>query len=287
MLAQRKKEIYDICIEFDIIIVEDDPYYFLQEGPYTLPSERSGKSKDMAFSHSDEEYIASLAPSFLSFDYQGRVIRLDTFSKTIAPGSRLGWLTCNPLFAERIERLAETSTAAPCGFAQSFVTAVLLEWQSKGYLRWLKGLGAEYTRRRNFFLDCLVENFHLEPGLTSKGGFKGFNVYFASINKEKGHIQGPIFSFIPPTSGMFVWIQFHFDSHPNVTEVEEKSLERRLWIALADAGVLFGPGEIFAADLSQGEVDYGHFRISFSNAEYSDLRKAVDIFTRVVKDFFA
>jgi hypothetical protein len=27
-----------------------------------------------------------------------------------------------------------------------------------------------------------------------------------------------------------------------VTEVEEKSLEQRLWLALADAGVLFGPG---------------------------------------------
>ena len=37
-------------------------------------------------------------------------------------------------------------------------------------------------------------------------------------------------------------LQFHFDSHPDVTEVEEKSLEQRLWIALAEAGVLFGPG---------------------------------------------
>jgi len=183
--------------------------------------------------------------------------------------------------------MAESSTAAPCGFAQAFVTAVLLEWQPKGYLRWLKGLGAEYTRRRNFFLDCLVENFHLEPGLSSKGGFKGFDVYLASISKEKGHIQGPVFSFVPPTSGMFVWLQFHFESHPNVTEVEEKSLEQRLWIELAEAGVLFGPGEIFAADPSQRGVENGHFRISFSDAEYSNLKKAVDIFTRVVKDFFS
>ena len=53
----------------DIIIVEDDPYYFLQEGPYTLPSERSGKSENWAFNDSDEEYIASLAPSFLSYVY--------------------------------------------------------------------------------------------------------------------------------------------------------------------------------------------------------------------------
>ena len=55
----------DCCA--DIIIVEDDPYYFLQEGPYTLPSERSGKSEDLALGDSDEEYIASLAPSFLSY----------------------------------------------------------------------------------------------------------------------------------------------------------------------------------------------------------------------------
>ena len=80
--------------------MEDDPYYFLQEGPYTPPSERSGKSEDSVLDDSDdsEKYIASLAPSFLScvyfelshlyliflklrFDYQGRVIRLDTFSK--------------------------------------------------------------------------------------------------------------------------------------------------------------------------------------------------------------
>jgi aromatic amino acid aminotransferase I len=81
---QRKKEIYDICVEFgasnpivrlrfpheehykkpDIIIVEDDPYYFLQEGPYILPYQRPsvlGGSEP-----SDEEYLGSLAPSFLA-----------------------------------------------------------------------------------------------------------------------------------------------------------------------------------------------------------------------------
>jgi len=77
-----------------------------------------------------------------SFDYQGRVIRLDTFSKvtgricvltfgwlertfyqTIAPGSRLGFFTCNGVFAERLERQGETSTQAPCGFGQVSIVA--------------------------------------------------------------------------------------------------------------------------------------------------------------------
>ena len=64
---QLTEDCTNCCI--DIIIVEDDPYYFLQEGPYTLPSERSGKSNELVFNDSDEEYIASLAPSFLSYVY--------------------------------------------------------------------------------------------------------------------------------------------------------------------------------------------------------------------------
>ena len=39
-------------------------------------------------------------------------------TQTIAPGSRLGFFTCNPRFAERLERAGETSTQAPCGFGQ-------------------------------------------------------------------------------------------------------------------------------------------------------------------------
>ena len=137
MGATRKKEIYNICVEYglfafikcwskrcnetdylsDILIVEDDPYYFLQQGPYVPPQERK-KTKASNISDDETAYIASLAPSYLKFDYQGRVVRLDTFSKTIAPGSRLGWFTCNEVFAERLERQGETSTQAPCGFGQ-------------------------------------------------------------------------------------------------------------------------------------------------------------------------
>jgi len=48
----------------DVIIVEDDPYYFLQEGPYTPKSERNaqrGGSED----DDAAAFVASLAPSYL------------------------------------------------------------------------------------------------------------------------------------------------------------------------------------------------------------------------------
>lgn len=61
MGIERKQEIYDICVEFDVLIAEDDPYYFLQEGPYVRKTERS---TSVQF-NSDKEYLSHLAPSFL------------------------------------------------------------------------------------------------------------------------------------------------------------------------------------------------------------------------------
>ena len=57
--------------------MEDDPYYFLQQGLYKPKSER----ETVVLKHDEEKFLASLAPSYLKFDYQGRVVRLDTFSK--------------------------------------------------------------------------------------------------------------------------------------------------------------------------------------------------------------
>jgi aromatic amino acid aminotransferase I / 2-aminoadipate transaminase len=40
----------------------------------------------------------------------------------------------------------------------------------------------------------------------------------------------------------------HFESHPSHSSVGYKELEEKLFIDLAEAGVLFGPGIFFAGD---------------------------------------
>lgn len=63
------------------------PYYILQ-----FPYDKSGATvQSDPVTEENRRFVRSLSPSYLTFDYEGRVIRLDTFSKTIAPGSRLGW----------------------------------------------------------------------------------------------------------------------------------------------------------------------------------------------------
>lgn len=53
----------------DVIIVEDDPYYFLQAAPYVAKTSRASIATAL---ETDDEFLDSLVPSFLRYDYQGR-----------------------------------------------------------------------------------------------------------------------------------------------------------------------------------------------------------------------
>lgn len=68
MPLERRQEIYRICCQYNILILEDDAYCFM---------------------HFLEENV----PSFLSMDTEGRVLRFDSFSKVLSSGLRLGWVT--------------------------------------------------------------------------------------------------------------------------------------------------------------------------------------------------
>ncbi|KIM77125.1 hypothetical protein PILCRDRAFT_627766 [Piloderma croceum F 1598] len=291
---ERKKEIYAICVEFDIIIVEDDPYYFLQQGPYVPKTDRV--EDQIEISANLEAYIANLVPSFLKIDYQGRVIRLDTFSKTVAPGSRLGWFTCNPMFAERLERFAEISTEGPSGFSQSLITKLLLTWKYEGYMKWVQALSQKYKAKRDFFLDCLADEFNFQIVSAGEGNtWAGSNIYLASekLNLRDGVqtiekvpvMRRTLFSFVPPSSGMFIWMRLHFDNHPAVGLHDVNSLELQLWELLAESGVLFAPGSIFSAGRESDKTE-GYFRISFSQTKFQDMKTATSILAKVITDFF-
>ncbi len=64
---ERRKHIIEIANRWDLIILEDDPYQLV---------ELDNKAK---------------APTIQSLDTEGRVVRLDSFSKIFAPGLRIGY----------------------------------------------------------------------------------------------------------------------------------------------------------------------------------------------------
>ncbi|KAF9651722.1 PLP-dependent transferase [Thelephora ganbajun] len=289
--AQRKREVYEVCVEFDVIIVEDDPYYFIQMPQY-VPKE-ARKIHASPFDTDAEKYLRSLVPSYLRFDWQGRVIRLDTFSKTVAPGVRLGWFTCNTIFAERLLRQGETSTQAPCGLGQALVAQLLITWKPDGYIRRLRGLGQQYTDRRDHFIDLLHAKFHIRTSVSEHDFWKGRTVYDAypktgGLGEKYGTFgQTKYFSFVAPSGGMFIWLKFYFNSHPEFGKKPAETLEMQLWEEFAKGGVLLAPGWYFSADeenIPDGKYE-GHYRISFSMATYPDMERGIDIIARVMKLF--
>ncbi len=112
---RRRQAIYAIAEKHDLCIVEDEPYYFLQMEDYA-PGHIHSPVETERIPH--DEYLSALIPSYLSLDTSGRVIRLDSFSKIIAPGTRVGWITGAEQLIDRFARHAEVSTSTPRDFDQ-------------------------------------------------------------------------------------------------------------------------------------------------------------------------
>jgi aromatic amino acid aminotransferase I len=142
--TERRKEVYKVAQKHDIYIVEDEPYYFLQMQPYKA---------DVPPPANRQEFLKVLLPSFLRMDTDGRVLRLESFSKVLAPGTRTGWIVGSEQVVERFTRHFECSTQNPSGISQIALFKLLDEqWGHSGYLDWLLHLRLEYTRRRDSML---------------------------------------------------------------------------------------------------------------------------------------
>lgn len=151
---ERRKAIYEVARKHDMFIIEDEPYYFLQMQPYT------GRNQPAAAPPNNvEEFVSSLIPTYVSIDVDGRVMRMDSLSKVLVPGSRMGWITGSEQIVERYQRHAEVASQGPSGFSQVILHKLLDEtWGHKGYLEWLMNLRMEYTKKRDALLAACEDN---------------------------------------------------------------------------------------------------------------------------------
>ncbi|KAJ7043527.1 PLP-dependent transferase [Mycena alexandri] len=284
--AQRKKDIYDVAVRYDMIIVEDDPYYFQQATPYSRSTVRETKKQ------TDEEWLDSLVPSFLQFDYEGRVLRLDTFSKSVGPGGRLGYYTGSPLLLRKLEALHQSFISFPSGFSQAIVGELLHRFGQEGFTRWLRGITAQYELRRNWAIDALYNSLDVRvkdnwsPTLTAYAPGDG-------QMSEKFTQSKSLMSFVPPDGGMFVWFNIHLHNHPRYKRLAHQTspaaaktqLSNELWTAITEAGVIFRRGELFVAEDDDEEEDV-FLRASFSSGPKEDLEKGMKIFATTLVKFF-
>ncbi|XP_076018599.1 kynurenine/alpha-aminoadipate aminotransferase, mitochondrial isoform X1 [Genypterus blacodes] len=180
MPAHRKQEVYELARQYDMLVIEDDPYYFLQfEKPW--------------------------APTFLSMDVDGRVIRTDSFSKILSSGLRMGFLTGPKPLVDRVVLHIQASTMHTSTFTQLMVSQLLHNWGQDGFLHHIDGVIEFYSKQR----DAMI----------------------SSANKWLKDVA----EWHSPSAGMFLWIKLKgiSDTHQLIME---KALEKE---------VLLVPGGVF------------------------------------------
>ncbi|KAK5109814.1 hypothetical protein LTR62_006547 [Meristemomyces frigidus] len=251
---ERRRAIYAIAQKHDILILEDEPYYFLQMQPYI-----AGEVTDSQ-PQSHQDFLTSLVPSYLSLDTEGRVVRLDSFSKVIAPGVRVGWITAPEHICERYHVHSDLSTQSPSGVSQLMLFKLLEEtWGHEGYLDWLLHIRREYTARRNVLL-LACEEF---------------------LPKE-------VVTWTPPMAGMFMWLKVDWKAHPRfhdgvtLLEVEDELFHRNM-----AAGTLLMKGSWFVGEKGKGSgAEEMFFRATYAAASFEGIREAVKRFGVAVRELF-
>ena len=143
MSRERRLDVIELSRDFGFAIVEDDVYRELRFG-------------------------GELPPSFYDLAGGENVMRLGTFSKTLAPGLRIGWLAAA---AERIAGFVESGMLRMGGGANPFTAAVVADYCRSGaweaHLRWLRG---QYQRRRDIALAALAASMPADADWTRPDG---------------------------------------------------------------------------------------------------------------------
>jgi 2-aminoadipate transaminase len=142
---ERRIEILQICRSEGILVLEDNPYGLL--------------------------YFGEQPPSALrSLESEG-VIYLGTFSKTLAPGFRVGWVLAPHAIREKLILANEAAVLCPSSFSQLVISQYLKTADWKGQIDTFRGV---YRERKEAMLGALTEYL---PNLTWTNPAGGFYVW--------------------------------------------------------------------------------------------------------------
>ena len=138
----RRREILTVANELGVLVVEDNPY-----GLLTIEGEPIDAMRSM----------------------DDGVIYLGSFSKTFAPGFRVGWVLAPHAVRERLTIAQEAAVLSPPVFSQFAIANYLDNFDWRGQIENFRGM---YQARRDAMLEGLVA--HMPPGTTwttPNGGF--------------------------------------------------------------------------------------------------------------------
>jgi DNA-binding transcriptional MocR family regulator len=139
---ERRLEILDIAHQNDILVLEDNPYGLL--------------------------YFENRPPAAMrSVDNEG-VVYLGTFSKTLAPGLRIGWALAPHAIREKLILANEAAILCPSSYTQLVVSEYLRTADWKAQIDTFRGV---YRERKEAMIQALSEYLPELSWTDPNGGF--------------------------------------------------------------------------------------------------------------------
>jgi 2-aminoadipate transaminase len=138
----RRRKMVELAEKYEVQIIEDNPY-----GELRFEGER--------------------LPSIKSFDREGHVIYLGTFSKILCPGLRIGWACANSEIISEYTKVKQSVDLQTNTMSQREVTAYLETCDLDKNIDKIKSV---YKVRRDLMLKTMEEEFPKSCQFTRPGG---------------------------------------------------------------------------------------------------------------------
>lgn len=139
---EKRKQVAEIISNHATYIVEDDPY------------------GDIAFNNERHAPIYSYLPH--------QTILLGTFSKTVAPGLRVGWMVADEDIIKKATIMKQASDLHSINLAQYILHHFLTDYNLDTHI---KTITTAYEKQKNVMMKCLEQYFPQSINYTpSKGG---------------------------------------------------------------------------------------------------------------------
>ena len=139
---ERRPQVLEICERYGVLVLEDNPYGLLGFDTEPLPS------------------LRSMSPE--------GVIYLGSFSKTFAPGYRVGWAVAPHAVREKLVLASEAAILSPSNASQMAIATYLehFDWQGQ-----IKKFQVQYRERRDAMISALGEHIPEASWNVPDGGF--------------------------------------------------------------------------------------------------------------------
>jgi len=180
MSLSRRKKLVELANQYNVYVVEDNPY-----GELRFQGEK--------------------LPPIKSFDTDGRVIYLSTFSKTLAPGLRIAWVDSAPEIINKLVLFKQNADLHTNTISQIAVNTFLNLYDLEAHVQKIRKV---YKQRRDLMIETIKAEFPKDITYTN------------------------------PESGLFLWVEL--PSQMNAQEILLTCVENN--VAFVPGGAFFPNG---------------------------------------------